>query len=86
MDRRGGKKYGGANARVAAGPTYVDRGATYRATALKVLEAAIDPLDEPAVTRMIDVTEVRMTTGDGNPEPPVLVAAMTSLRACARLR
>ena len=49
------------------GLTYVDSGATYRATALKVLEAGIDPLDEPAVTRIIAATEVRVTTGDGVP-------------------
>jgi cytidylate kinase len=49
------------------GLTYVDSGATYRATALKVLEAGIDPLDEPAVTRIIAATEVRVTTGDGMP-------------------
>jgi cytidylate kinase len=49
------------------GLTYVDSGATYRATALKVLEAGIDPLDEPAVTRIIASTEVRVTTGDGAP-------------------
>jgi CMP/dCMP kinase len=49
------------------GLTYVDSGATYRATALKVLEAGIDPLDELAVTRIIAVTEVRVTTGDGAP-------------------
>jgi CMP/dCMP kinase len=49
------------------GLTYVDSGATYRATALKVLEAGVDPLDEPAVTRIIAATEVQVTTGDGAP-------------------
>jgi len=53
------------------GLTYVDSGATYRAAALKVLEAAVDPLDEPAVARLIGATQVRVTTGDG--EPHVLV-------------
>jgi len=55
------------------GLTYVDSGATYRAAALKVLEAAVNPLDEPAVTRLIGATEVRVTTGDGDPEPHVFV-------------
>jgi len=49
------------------GLTYVDSGATYRATALKVLEAGIDPLDEPAVTRIVAATDVRVTPGDGAP-------------------
>jgi cytidylate kinase len=53
------------------GLTYVDSGATYRAIALKVLESGIDPLDEPAVTKLIATTEVRVTTGNG--EPHVLV-------------
>jgi len=47
--------------------TYVDSGATYRAAALKVLEAGVDPLDEPAVARIIASTEVRVTTGEGAP-------------------
>src|ERR1019366_10105589 len=49
------------------GLTYVDSGATYRATALKVLGSGIDPLNEPAVARLIAATEVRVTTGDGAP-------------------
>jgi len=53
------------------GLTYVDSGATYRATALKVLESGIDPLDAPAVARLIAATEVRVTASDG--EPHVLV-------------
>ena len=53
------------------GLTYVDSGATYRAAALKVLEAGVDPLDEPAVAKLIGATDVQVTTGDG--EPRVLV-------------
>jgi len=53
------------------GLMYVDSGATYRAAALKVLEAGIDPHDEPAVAKLIGVTDVQVTTGDG--EPRVLV-------------
>ena len=49
------------------GLTYVDSGATYRAVAFKVLEAGIDPLDEPAVTKLIGCTEVMVTTLDGAP-------------------
>ncbi len=49
------------------GLVYVDSGATYRATALKVLESGIDPLDEPAVAKLIAATEVRITTSDGAP-------------------
>jgi cytidylate kinase len=49
------------------GLTYVDSGATYRALALQVLEAGIDPLDEPSVTRMIGGTEVIVTTLEGTP-------------------
>jgi cytidylate kinase len=50
---------------------YVDSGATYRAAALKVLEAGIDPHDEPAVVKLIGATDVQVTTGEG--EPRVLV-------------
>ena len=53
------------------GLMYVDSGATYRAAALKVLEAGIDPLDEPAVAKLIGATDVQVTTGEG--EPRVLV-------------
>jgi cytidylate kinase len=53
------------------GLMYVDSGATYRAAALKVLEAGVDPQDEPAVTKLISTTEVQVTAGEG--EPRVLV-------------
>ena len=44
------------------GLTYVDSGATYRAAALKVLQSAISPDDEQAVTRLIAGTDIRITT------------------------
>jgi cytidylate kinase len=44
------------------GLTYVDSGATYRATALKVLQSAIAPDDEQAVARLIAQTDIRITT------------------------
>jgi cytidylate kinase len=53
------------------GLTYVDSGATYRAAALKVLEAGVDPNDGPAVARLMGATEVQVTTGEG--EPHVLI-------------
>jgi CMP/dCMP kinase len=53
------------------GLMYVDSGATYRAAALRVLEAGIDPKDEPAVANLIGSTNVQVTTGEG--EPRVLV-------------
>ncbi len=53
------------------GLTYVDSGATYRAVALKVLEAGIPPEDEGAVSRLIGETEIQITC-DGN-QPHVLV-------------
>ncbi len=53
------------------GLMYVDSGATYRAAALKVLEAGVDPNDEPAVAKLVGATDVRVTTGDG--EPRVLI-------------
>jgi len=53
------------------GLMYVDSGATYRAAALKVLEAGVDPLDKPAVAKLIGGTEVQVTIGEG--EPRVLV-------------
>ena len=56
---------------VRLGLMYVDSGATYRAAALKVLEAGIDPQDEPAVAKLIGETDVKVTTGEG--EPRVLV-------------
>ncbi len=47
------------------GLTYVDSGATYRAAALKVLEAGIDPHDEAAVARLIGATDLRVESGGG---------------------
>ena len=44
------------------GLTYVDSGATYRAIALKVLQSAIAPEDEPTVARLIAQTDIRITT------------------------
>jgi cytidylate kinase len=53
------------------GLMYVDSGATYRAAALKVLEAGVDPQDEPAVAKLIGGTDVQVTADGG--EPHVLV-------------
>jgi cytidylate kinase len=53
------------------GLKYVDSGATYRAAALKVLEAGIDPQDGPAVAKLIGETNVQVTPGEG--EARVLV-------------
>jgi cytidylate kinase len=44
------------------GLTYVDSGATYRATALKVLQSAIAPDDDKAVAKLIAQTDIRITT------------------------
>jgi cytidylate kinase len=49
------------------GLTYVDSGATYRAAALKVLEAGVAPDDEPAVATLIGRTAVQVTTDGGEP-------------------
>ena len=49
------------------GLMYVDSGATYRAAALKVLEAGIDPHDEPRVAKLIGSTDVQVTAGTGEP-------------------
>ena len=49
------------------GLIYVDSGATYRAAALKVLEAGVDPQDEAAVARLVGGSDVRVTTGEGEP-------------------
>jgi cytidylate kinase len=49
------------------GLTYVDSGATYRAAALKVLEAGVAPDDEPAVATLIGRTSVQVTTDGGEP-------------------
>jgi len=40
------------------GLTYVDSGATYRAAALRVLEAKVSPEDEHAVSELIDRTHI----------------------------
>jgi cytidylate kinase len=53
------------------GLMYVDSGATYRAAALKVLEASVDPQDEATVAKLIGSTDVQVAAGDG--EPRVLV-------------
>jgi cytidylate kinase len=63
------------------GLNYVDSGATYRAAALKVLEAGVHPQDEPAVARLIGGTDVQVTAGDR--EPRVLVDGVD---VTARLR
>jgi len=49
------------------GLMYVDSGATYRAAALKVLEAGIDPHDETAVAQEIGITDVQVTTSEDEP-------------------
>jgi cytidylate kinase len=49
------------------GLTYVDSGATYRAAALKVLEAGIGADDSAAVALLIAATDVQVTTGEGEP-------------------
>jgi cytidylate kinase len=49
------------------GLTYVDSGATYRAAALKVLEAGVAPDDESAVAKLIGRTAVQVTTDGGEP-------------------
>jgi len=53
------------------GLNYVDSGATYRAAALRILEAGIDPQDGASVARMIGATDVQVTSE--NCEPRVLV-------------
>jgi cytidylate kinase len=53
------------------GLTYVDSGATYRAAALKVLEAGVEPDDEPAMARLICQTDIQVETDTA--EPRVLV-------------
>lgn len=46
------------------GLAYVDSGATYRAAALKVIEAGIAPDDEPRVAALVTRTDIRcVTTG-----------------------
>ena len=49
------------------GLAYVDSGATYRAAALKVLEAGIGADDSAAVARLIAATDLQVTTGKGEP-------------------
>jgi cytidylate kinase len=63
------------------GLMYVDSGATYRAAALKVLGTGVDPQDEPAVAKLVGATDVRVTTGEG--EPRVL---LDGVDVTARLR
>ncbi len=53
------------------GLTYVDSGATYRAAALKVLEAGVPPEDEQTVSRLIGETDIQITT-DGD-QPRILL-------------
>jgi cytidylate kinase len=53
------------------GLMYVDSGATYRAAALKVLEAGIAPDDEAAVAKLIASTDVQVAASDA--EPRILV-------------
>ena len=48
------------------GLNYVDSGATYRAAALKVLEAGVSAEDETAVVEVIARTEIRFTTDDAS--------------------
>jgi cytidylate kinase len=47
------------------GLNYVDSGATYRATALKVLERKVSPEDERAVADVVGTVDIRFTT-DGD--------------------
>jgi cytidylate kinase len=47
------------------GLNYVDSGATYRAAALKVLEAGVSPGDETVVVEVIVHTEIRFATDGG---------------------
>ena len=47
------------------GLTYVDSGATYRAAALKVLEAGVPLEDESAVARLVGETNIQVTTEGG---------------------
>ena len=47
------------------GLNYVDSGATYRAAALKVLEAGVSPEDEGAVVDLVGAADIRFTT-DGD--------------------
>jgi cytidylate kinase len=44
------------------GLNYVDSGATYRAAALKVLQAGLSPDDEQAVARLLGQTDIRIGT------------------------
>ena len=49
------------------GLTYVDSGATYRAAAMRVLEAGISPSDEKGVAALIDRTDIQVTAAQGEP-------------------
>jgi len=49
------------------GLAYVDSGATYRAAALKVLKAGVQPEDESAVAKLIGETEIQVTVEGGEP-------------------
>ncbi|MBZ5564660.1 MAG: (d)CMP kinase [Acidobacteriia bacterium] len=49
------------------GLAYVDSGATYRAVALKVLEAGVPPEDEQTVSRLIGEIEIQITTDGVQP-------------------
>ncbi len=49
------------------GLAYVDSGATYRAAALKVLEAGISPEDEPGVARLVGQTRIEVRMDGMNP-------------------
>lgn len=49
------------------GLAYVDSGSTYRAAALKVLEAGVSPEDEPAVARRAEEADIQVITDGGEP-------------------
>lgn len=63
------------------GLKYVDSGATYRAAALKVLQAGIDPNHGSAVAGLMEKTDVQVAAADG--EPRVLVDG-NDVTACLR--
>jgi cytidylate kinase len=46
---------------------YLDSGATYRAAALKVLKAGVSLDDEPAVAKLAEEADIRITTDGGQP-------------------
>jgi cytidylate kinase len=49
------------------GLSYLDSGATYRAAALKVLEAGVSLDDEAAVAKLAEEADIRITTDGGQP-------------------